>query len=59
MSYFSNLMYDIETMFLEGKSAVEMAEELDLPVEQIQAVLGGFGVDVSDPTDEVYSPYNS
>ena len=59
MSYFSNLMYDIETMFLEGKSAVEMAEELDLPVEQIHAVLGGFGVDVSDPKDEVYSPYNS
>ena len=56
MSYFSNLMYDIETMFLEGKSAVEMAHELDLPVEQIQAVLGGFGV--SDPKDEVYSPYN-
>ena len=59
MSYFSNLMYDIETMFLEGKSAVEMAEELDLPVEQIHAGLGGFGVDVSDPKDEVYSPYNS
>lgn len=56
MSYFSNLMYDIETMFLEGKSAVEMAHELDLPVEQIHAVLGGFGV--SDPKDEVYSPYN-
>ena len=59
MSYFSNLMYDIETMFLEGKSAVEMADELDLPVEQIHAVLGGFGVDVCDPKDEVYSPYNS
>ena len=58
MSYFSNLMYDIETMFLEGKSAVEMAHELDLPVEQIHAVLGGFGVDVCDPKDEVYSPYN-
>jgi hypothetical protein len=38
-------MYDIETMFLEGKSALEMAEELDLPVEQIVAVLEGFGVD--------------
>ena len=46
MSYFSNLMYDIETMFLDGKSAIEMAEELDLPVEQIVAVLEGFGVDV-------------
>jgi len=45
MSYFSNLMYDIETMFLEGKSALEMAEELDLPVEQIVAVLEGFGVE--------------
>jgi hypothetical protein len=38
-------MYDIETMFLEGKSALEMAEELDLPVEQIVAVLEGFGVE--------------
>ena len=46
MSYFSNLMYDIETLFLDGKSAIEMAEELDLPVEQIVAVLEGFGVDV-------------
>ena len=45
-SYFSNLMYDIETMFLEGKSALEMADELDLPVEQIVAVLEDFGVDV-------------
>jgi len=44
-SYFSNLMYDIETMFLEGKSALEMANELDLPVEQIVAVLEDFGVE--------------
>lgn len=44
-SYFSNLMYDIETMFLEGKSALEMANELDLPVEQIIAVLEDFGVE--------------
>ena len=29
-SYFSNLMYDIETMFLEGKSALEMADELEM-----------------------------
>jgi hypothetical protein len=38
-------MYDIETMFLEGKSALEMANELDLPVEQIVAVLEDFGVE--------------
>jgi hypothetical protein len=38
-------MYDIETMFLEGKSALEMANELDLPVEQIIAVLEDFGVE--------------
>jgi hypothetical protein len=44
-SYFSNLMYDIETMFLEGKSALEMADELDLPVEQIIAILEDFGVE--------------
>lgn len=46
MSYFSNLMYDVETMFLEGKSAIEIADELDLPIEQIVAVLEDFGVDV-------------
>ena len=44
-SYFSNLMYDIETMFIEGKSALEMADELDLPVEQIIAILEDFGVE--------------
>ena len=46
MSYFSNLMYDVETLFLDGKSAIEIATELDLPVEQIVAVLEDFGVDV-------------
>jgi hypothetical protein len=39
-------MYDVETLFLDGKSAIEIANELDLPVEQIVAVLEGFGVDV-------------
>jgi hypothetical protein len=39
-------MYDVETMFLEGKSAIEIADELDLPIEQIVAVLEDFGVDV-------------
>ena len=46
MSYFSNLMYDVQEMFIEGLTAVEIADRLDLPVEQITAVLEDFGVDV-------------
>ena len=56
MSYFSNLMYDVETLFLDGKSAIEIADELDLPVEQIVAVLEGFGV---QDAPEDYSPFVS
>ena len=46
MSFFSNLMYEVQEMFIEGKSALEIADALDLPVEQILPILEDFGVDV-------------
>ena len=46
MSFFSNLQYEVQELFIEGLSAVQIADQLDLPVEQITAVLEDFGVDV-------------
>lgn len=45
MSFFSNLMYEVQEMFIEGLTAIEIANRLDLPVEQIVAVLEDFGVE--------------
>ena len=48
MSKVKDLYYDIETLFIDGKSAKEIATELDVPLEQVQDVLDDFGVPVED-----------
>ena len=60
MSKVKDLFYDIETLYIDGLSAVEIANELACPVDYVKGVLDGFGVeDVAEtPQDEeVYSPY--
>jgi hypothetical protein len=60
MSKVKDLFYDIETLYIDGVSAANIAKELACPVEYVKGVLDGFGVqDVADsPQDEeVYSPY--
>lgn len=44
MSFFSNLQYEVQELFIEGLSAMQIADQLNLPVEQIVAVLEDFGV---------------
>jgi len=48
MGAVKDLYYDIETLFIEGKSAREIAKELSVPLEQVQDVLDDFGVDAED-----------
>jgi hypothetical protein len=48
MSKVKDLYYDIETLFIEGQTASEIAKALDVPLEQVQDVLDDFGVPVED-----------
>jgi hypothetical protein len=57
MSKLKDLTYDIETLFIDGKSPREISEELGCPLGIVKGCLEGFGVDVRDLDDEIYSPY--
>jgi hypothetical protein len=48
MSKLKDLSYDIETLFIDGKSPREIAEELGCPLGIVKGALEGFGVDVRD-----------
>jgi hypothetical protein len=57
MSKLKDLNYDIETLFIDGKSPREIAEELGCPLGIVKGCLEGFGVDTRDLEDDLYSPY--
>ncbi len=61
MGAVKDMYYDVETLFIEGYTAKQIAAELLIPVEYVNSVLSDFGVDpedfISDP-DEIYSPYH-
>jgi hypothetical protein len=57
MSKLADLSYDIETLFIDGLSPREIAEQLNCPLGIVKGALEGFGVDVRDLEDEIYSPY--
>ena len=60
MGAVKDIYYDVETMFIEGASAAEIASQLTIPIEAVYEVLKDFGVEPEDfiePEDEVYSPY--
>ena len=48
MGAVKDLYYDIETLFIEGYSAKAIADQLDIPLEQVEDVLDTFGVDVAE-----------
>lgn len=56
MSKVKDLFYDIETLYIDGLSAAEIAQELACPVAYVKGVLDGFGVeDVAEtPQGEYY-----
>jgi hypothetical protein len=59
MSAVKDLYYDIESLFIEGYSAVSISVQLGCPLDQVYAVLDTFGVSKEDAgtEDEPYSPY--
>ena len=58
MSKMADLAYDIETMFIDGETPMEIAVQLKIPLSMVKDTLKTFGVDVRDLEDEVYSPYH-
>jgi hypothetical protein len=48
MSKMAELSYDIQEMFIDGADAKHIAFMLDVPIEQVQAVLNSFGVSDED-----------
>ena len=58
MSKMKDMEYDIETLFIDGASPAEIAEQLSIPVILVKRTLETFGVDTRDLEEEVYSPYN-
>jgi DNA-binding CsgD family transcriptional regulator len=54
----ADLAYDIETMFIDGDTPMEIAVQLKIPLSMVKSTLESFGVDTRDLEDEVYSPYN-
>lgn len=60
MGAVKDMYYDIETLFIEGATAAEIASQLIIPIEAVYEVLSDFGVEPEDfiePADEIYSPY--
>jgi hypothetical protein len=48
MGAVKDLFYDIESLFIEGKTAREISKELDVPLDQVEDVLDSFGVEPED-----------
>ena len=60
MGAVKDMYYDVETLFIEGATASEIASQLIIPIEAVYEVLKDFGVEPEyfiEPADEVYSPY--
>ena len=59
MSKLKDLSYDIETLFIDGKSPREIAEELNCPLGIVKGALEGFGVDVRDMEPDLGDYYGA
>lgn len=58
MSKMKELVYDIQEMYIEGLSARSIAQILELPMDQVLAVIEHeFGV--ADSPQEEYDPWNT
>jgi len=54
MSKMAEIAYDIQEMFIDGADAKHIAFMLDVPIEQVQAVLNSFGVSDEDIVADDY-----
>jgi hypothetical protein len=57
MSKIKELVYDIQEMYIDGMSAKGIANVLDLPIDQVLAVLESFGV--ADEPQTEFDPWNT
>ena len=57
MSGMKDLAYDIQEMYIDGMSAKGIANVLDLPIDQVLAVLESFGV--ADAPQAEFDPSNT
>jgi orotate phosphoribosyltransferase-like protein len=57
MSKIKELVYDIQEMYIDGMSAKGIANVLEVPIDQVLAVLESFGV--ADQPQEEFDPWNT
>jgi hypothetical protein len=58
MSKVAELAYDIQELYIEGLGAKRIAQQLDIPLEEVLTVIESFGCldnDQFDPFDTVNS----
>ena len=55
MSKMKDLTYDIEAMFIDGETPLEIAVTLKIPLSLVKSTLESFGVDARDIQAEI--PY--
>lgn len=59
MSKMAELAYDIETLFIDGHSPADIAEQLNIPVSMVKSTLKTFGVDVRDMEPDLDDYYGA
>ena len=57
MSAIKDLAYDIEQLYIDGRSAKTIAKTLDCPLEQVLGFLEELGV--ADTPQEEYDPFET
>ena len=57
MSKVAELMYDIESLYIEGLSAKAIAAELNCPLELVLGALEEMGV--ADAPQEAFNPFDT
>ena len=58
MGKVSELSYDIEQLFIEGLSDEQIAQELQITVDEVYAWMKANGVAETPQDEEIYSPFN-
>jgi len=57
MSKMDDLIYDIEQLYIEGRSAKQIAQELNCPIKMVNDWIKHIGV--ADMPQEDYDPYQT
>ena len=57
MASVKDLYYDIESLFIDGKSVAEIADELACPAEYVTDILKSIGV--VETTQDDFNPFDT